>query len=343
MRCPGPLGGAAGFSPMPASVVSRDARDGRDSGCARVVSGVRRPPSASVSRTSRLPEIAERAGLRRDRRGRLARLRRPRGRRLGAPRPSGGVGLGRGRPRRDHDHVIGPRRPTGDPTGWLPGGPAVRTVLGVPPDHAVRAVGSIGGGDGLVEIWNGMPFLLAAVGPEPAGRLPASRPRRDVEDGPAPRTGRTGLRHRAPAGTARLPPQPDRHPVLVVQGGDRRAPAASRPSGSSVSPPGVEARLLPGRRALGGAAGGGGRPAGAGQALRAADRGAGPAEGRPSRPARPSSSARATSARPRGAGRRHAGPGLDLAARLRAPTTSWSICTGGPGWWRPPRCARGGG
>ena len=54
------------------------------------------------------------------------------------------------------------------------------------------AVGRIGTGDGVVEIWNGMPFFSPVWSRSPADHLPPPRPRRDVEDGAAPGPGRGG-------------------------------------------------------------------------------------------------------------------------------------------------------
>ena len=96
--------------------------------------------------------------------------------------------------------------------------------------------------------------LQPAVVPQPADHLPPPRARRDVEDGPAPGARRVGPPARAPGRPALLPAQPDRHPVALLQGGDRRA-AASPARSHHRHPARGRAPVLSGRRALGDAAG----------------------------------------------------------------------------------------
>ena len=141
-----------------------------------------------------------------------------------------------GRHRRVDDHVVGPRRPHGGPARRLPGRAPGRALRGVPADDAARGrwAGSARRRPGRDLERHAL--LLAPVGPLPAHRLPPPRPRRDVEDGPPRRAGRERLRHRAPAGPSRLPPDPDRDPVLVVQAGDRRPAGHPRPRGCRSRP-----------------------------------------------------------------------------------------------------------
>ena len=204
-----PVGGAAAGAPRVAVRATRP-------------TPVRRPVARGDRRGRRAPP---------DRRGGLAGLRRPRGRRFGAARPPDHLGVGRRRPRRVDDHVVGARCPVRGPAQRLPGGAAVGTVLGVPPDR--------GGGGRRADRLRGRPgrdlerhaVPLPPVGPVPPGGLPPPRPRRDVEDGPAPGTGPTGLRHRAPCRPAVLPAQPGGHAVVLVEGGDRGAPGHRRAAG----------------------------------------------------------------------------------------------------------------
>ena len=85
------------------------------------------------------------------------------------------------------------------------------------------ALGRIGSGDGLVEIWNGMPFFSPTMVPLSSDRLPPSRARGDVEDGSPLRNGRMWLRHRAPSGTPCLSEEPDRDAVQFIEARDRRS------------------------------------------------------------------------------------------------------------------------
>ncbi len=159
------------------------------------------------------------------RRRRLAGLRRPGGRRIGAPRPPGDHRVVEGRPRCVDDHLVGARVADGGPTRRLPGDPPGRPLLGVPADHAVGSAGTDRTGDGLVEIWNGMPFFSPLWSHCPqivflhhvhAEMWKMVLPSGMAECGYA-------IEHRlAPPG---LPAEPDRHPVRFLEAGDRRASA----------------------------------------------------------------------------------------------------------------------
>ena len=88
--------------------------------------------------------------------------------------------LGRGRHRGHDAHVVRRRatRPA-DRARRLPGDPQGRPLPGVPPSAAFsEMMGRHGGRDGLVEIWNGMPFFSPLWAARPAGRLAAPRARR---------------------------------------------------------------------------------------------------------------------------------------------------------------------
>ena len=140
------------------------------------------------------------------------------------------------------------------------------------------AVGRIGTGDGVVEIWNGMPFFSPLWSRSPqitflhhvhAEMWKMVLPRGLAEAGHL-------LEHR-------IAPPFYRRSRIVTLSESSKAEIVERlhlPADRiTVTPPGVEPRFTPGRRAIGLAAGGGGRPPGAGQAVPPPRRGAGPPEG----------------------------------------------------------------
>ena len=107
------------------------------------------------------------------------------------------------------------------------------------------ALGRIGSGDGLVEIWNGMPFFSPLWAHCPnivfLHHVHAEMWKMVLPAG----HGRVRLRHRAPVGPSGLPPEPDRDALLLVQAGDRRT-AGHAPVAGVGSPPGVEPQFSPG-------------------------------------------------------------------------------------------------
>ena len=154
-----------------------------------------------------------------------------------------------------------------------------------------------GGRDGLVEIWNGMPFFSPLWVAHRARHLAAPRARGDVADDAAAAPRRVRQLRRVEGRAADLPPHADRHAVGVEQARAGRTTSASRPIGSASSRPGIDPHYTPGGEKSPTPLVVGGRPAGAGEAVRRAHRRAGRAEAAPSRRSRRSSWARATSAR----------------------------------------------
>ncbi len=136
-----------------------------------------------------------------------------------------------------------PARSTGAATRSTAGPGATRSS----PARPWPASGSrIGTGDGLVEIWNGMPFFSPLWSRCPADRLPPPRPRRDVEDGPLALPGPGGVRHRTPGGTPLLPTaaRSSRCPTRPGTIWSRRLHFS--PQRVTVVPPGIDSRFSPG-------------------------------------------------------------------------------------------------
>ena len=156
----------------------------------------------------------------------LAGPRRPRGGRLGAPRPQGRLAVGRRRARRHLPHLRRARAARGADPRRLPGPAPVRPLRRVPRrglgGHPHGAPTGRRAGRDLER--HALP--LPAVVPRPAHRLPAPRPRRDVGHGAAAHPGPPRRHRGAPRRAALLPLEPDRHAVRVVARRDRRDAAA---------------------------------------------------------------------------------------------------------------------
>ncbi len=244
-------------------------------------------------------------------------------------------------PQDQHDHLDGTGGTSVHPAPGLPGHPAGRAVLDLPPHHDLGGPGSARTGRRPGRDLERDAVPLAPVGPVPADRVPPPRARRDVEDGAPQGTGRAGLHHGAPPGAAGLPAEPDRHAVLVVEGGDREPPGHGSLPGHGV-PTRRRGPLLPGHGPLRGAAGGGRGPPGAGQALRADDRG--PLEAQAEDP-RPAGGDRRRGLRADHARRAHP-PGergiVDLPARLRRRRRAGRSLPSGVGGGVDARSARAG-
>ena len=96
----------------------------------------------------------------------------------------------------------------------------------------------MGRSDALVEVWNGVPVVLAGVVPPPAAdHGPAPRPRADVGPDHAAAARRRRSPAGVPGGAAVLPAHADRDAV----GGDPRGAARARASARSWSPPSTTA------------------------------------------------------------------------------------------------------
>ena len=153
----------------------------------------------------------------------LAGPRRPGGRWVGAARPPDRLAVGRGRHRR---HLPDQRRAgtgRGGARGTAtrsPGAPAATPCSPPPPGPGCGAAAPPGGGTGRDLERHAV--LLPALVPRAPHRLPPPRPRRDVADGPAAPAGPDRRGGRSPGGPSPLPQQPHRHPLPVVERGDRR-------------------------------------------------------------------------------------------------------------------------
>ena len=127
-----------------------------------------------------------------------------------------------------------------------------------------------GGSDGLVEIWNGMPFFSPLWARTPARHVAAPRARRDVGDDAA--AAARGVRpHRSSRGSRRRSTAARRSSRCRTRRSDElvaRPQLQARPR--HVVPPGIDPRFSPGRREVADAARRRGRSAGAGEAVRRA-------------------------------------------------------------------------
>ena len=107
-----------------------------------------------------------------------------------------------------------------------------------------------GASDGLVEIWNGMPFFSPVW-----ARRPTVTWLHHVHDTMwemtlPPRLARFGRAHRVPCRAAAVSADTDRHAVRVVEARARRAARILAPARVSVVPPGVDASVLARRDAV---------------------------------------------------------------------------------------------
>ena len=160
------------------------------------------------------------------------------------------------------------------------------------------AVGRIGTGDGVVEIWNGMPFFSPVW-----SRSPQITFLHHVHDEMWKLVLPRGLAEAGHLLEHRIAPPFYRNGAGSSPCRTPRRPrswsgSTCRPTASRSSRPGVEPRFTPGGERSAGAAGGGRRSPGAGQAVPSAHRGPGAAQGRTTPTCGPSWPARATSGPP---------------------------------------------
>ena len=103
-----------------------------------------------------------------------------------------------------------------------------------------------GASDGLVEIWNGMPFFSPLWARRPTRHVAAPRARHDVGDDAAAAARAARAHDGVPRGAAALPPHADRHAVGVVEAPSSSSGLGFAPGDVHVVPPGVDARFSPG-------------------------------------------------------------------------------------------------
>ena len=202
------------------------------------------------------------------------------------------------------------------------------------------AVGRIGTGDGVVEIWNGMPFFSPVW-----SRSPQITFLHHVHDEMWKLVLPRGLAEAGHLLEHRIAPHFYRRSRIVTLSESSRTEIVERlglpAERISVTPPGVEPRFAPGgeRSAC--------RwwwPSGAwcGQAAPPAGRGARAAEGTAPRPAGRPGGRGLRAARPRGARPVPRCRGMDRAPRASSTTMAWSTCTARRGSWPRRRCAKAG-
>ena len=202
---------------------------------------------------------------------RLARPRRPRGRRLRGPRVDGRARCG---PRPASRSRCARRSPPGQPQmSWRDGYRVIRKAgryMVFPRAAFSEMMGWHGGRDGLVEIWNGMPFFSPLWARTPAHHVAAPRARRDVGHDAA-----AAARAASAARSSRASRRRSTGARRSSRCRTRRSRSWSTTSASS-RPPGARRAaghrpaLLARRREVADAARRRGRPARAGEALRAA-------------------------------------------------------------------------
>ena len=175
-----------------------------------------------------------------DRDPRVARPRRPRGGRLRAARVAASRRCG---PRPASRSRCAPRtRPGTRRSAWRDGYRVIRKAgryLVFPRAAFSEMMGWHGASDGLVEIWNGMPFFSPVWARRPTRRVAAPRARLDVGDDAAA-AARAARPHASSSDVAppHLPPHADRHAVGVVEGRARRASCTCAAKRITVVPPG---------------------------------------------------------------------------------------------------------
>ena len=252
--------------------------------------------------------------------------------------------MGRGRPRGHAAHVLRPGPAHRGRPRRLPGRAPGRPLPGLPPGRARPSCPArTGPRDGLVEIWNGMPFLSPLWNRGPRVVFSTTSTPRCGRWCSATKAGQRSAscssarwRRRSTAAAAIVTLSESSKHDIVEQLGfrDRRASTSCRPASTPASPPAPTSPVArPARRRR--------RPAGAGQALRPA--GAGRAEARRRVPdlelvivgdgyERPRSRPSSTSSTPT----------TGSASRLPHRRTSSSTSTAGRGSSPRPRPARAG-